>query len=84
MGYTELDAIYDIVVWQIPVPFVFAALLLMHQLNDTRVSLYQIPVFYSVYVVIFTIPIAVFDLLVFPPMLALIRYTGVVFTAVEC
>jgi hypothetical protein len=77
--YTELDAFYDILVWQAPVPFVlalcFASSMLAMASEDPKMALDYVGLLAnSLLIWLITVSVlVVLDLLVLPPMFAIMR-----------
>jgi uncharacterized membrane protein len=77
MGYTNVDALYDILVLQAPVPFVlaicFACQIVVFEQEAMLGSFFCC---FSFFWVIVAVIILILDLLLLPPMFALLRIGG--------
>lgn len=75
--YTEMDALYDIMVWQLPVPFALAVVFVWEVLSGPAGSFYpywaMFPMFISACAFVVVV-LLVLDLLIFPPVFVLIRF----------
>jgi hypothetical protein len=77
MKYTETEAVYDIMVWQLPVPFVLAACFVVAVLtgpNGQHMPVWTYPLMFMSSSVFVSAVLFIFDLLLLPPVFALIRF----------
>jgi len=77
MKYTETEAVYDIMVWQLPVPFVLAACFVVAVLtgpNGQHMPAWTYPLMFMSSSVFVSAVLFILDLLLLPPVFALIRF----------
>jgi len=75
-SYTEVEAFYDIMLWQLPVPFVLAACFVCAVLagpNGPYMPIWTYPLMFTSSCVFVSAVLFIVDLVVFPPLFALIR-----------
>ena len=74
--YTEMDALYDIVIWQLPVPFILAVVFVWQTLAGPSGSFFPywviLPMFLSACSFVVVV-LLILDLLILPPIFVLIR-----------
>ena len=77
MKYTETEAVYDIMVWQLPVPFVLAACFLFAVFTGPygqHMPAWTYPFMFIIPCVFVSAVVFILDLLLLPPVFALIRF----------
>jgi hypothetical protein len=78
MVYTDMDALYDILVWQLPVPCVLGAcfacqLVVFEQAQMGVVTYMSFLCFFAFFWTVVAVILLVLDLLVLPPVFAFLR-----------